>query len=333
MQQHRRLLRSFLVVAFALAAPLSLAVASDLQKNSGAQAATLFYLNIRGNEIVRVRADGSDRKIIVQQQSSGPDGIAVDLAAGHVYWTNMGKASLDDGTVMRADLDGGHVTTIVPAGGTFTPKQLKIDSLHRKLYWSDREGMRIMRANTDGSNIETLVITGRGDVERQDKSRWCVGIALDVSRGKIYWTQKGGDNAGAGTLKRTNMEIPPGADPARRTDIEVLFSHLPEPIDMDLDLDNQMIYWTDRGDNTISRAPMYPRGKKPFDPAARKDRQILVRNLSEAIGIALDPPNNRMFYTALGGEVGVAALNGKNARTLLDKQGALTGIALVELNR
>jgi sugar lactone lactonase YvrE len=26
-----------------------------------------------------------------------------------------------------------------------------------KLYWSDREGMRVMRANLDGSQLETLV--------------------------------------------------------------------------------------------------------------------------------------------------------------------------------
>ena len=38
---------------------------------------------------------------------------------------------------------------------TFTPKQLKIDEASGKLYWSDREGMRVMRSNMDGSNIET----------------------------------------------------------------------------------------------------------------------------------------------------------------------------------
>jgi len=328
----RYLLCLSIAALFAVAVPQGSSFAADSEKGR----ATLFYLNIRGNEVVRARADGSHRRVIVQQQSSGPDGIAVDLAAGHVYWTNMGKASADDGTVMRADLDGGNVTTVVAAGGTFTPKQLKLDAEHRKLYWSDREGMRIMRANVDGSKIETLVITGTGEDDRRDKSKWCVGIALDVSKGKVYWTQKGGDNAGEGTLQRANLEIPAGENPAHRSDIEVLFSHLPEPIDMDLDLDAQMIYWTDRGDNTISRAPMYPRdkakfGSVKFDPAARQDREILVRDLHEAIGITLDLRNKRMFYTALGGEVGVASLDGKRARTLLDNQGALTGIALMEL--
>jgi hypothetical protein len=68
-----------------------------------------------------------------------------------------------------------------------------------------------------------------------------------------------------------------------------------------------------------------------FDPAARKDREILVKGLSEAIGIALDVGRNRMFYTDLGGNVAVSTLDGGMSKTLLKGQGALTGIAIAEL--
>ena len=37
-----------------------------------------------------------------------PDGIVVDAKAGHIYWTNMGVPNLDDGSIERADLDGGN---------------------------------------------------------------------------------------------------------------------------------------------------------------------------------------------------------------------------------
>jgi sugar lactone lactonase YvrE len=245
-----------------------------------------------------------------------------------VFWTNMGLPSSDDGTVMRADLDGKNPTTIVPMG-TFTPKQLKLEPKSGKLYWSDREGMRVMRSNLDGSQLTTLVVTGTGDSDRADASKWCVGIAVDAQAGKLYWTQKGGDNAGQGTIKRASLELPAGQDPAKRTDIEVLFAKLPEPIDLDLDLEHHFLYWTDRGDNTVSRAPLdAPAG---VDPAQRKDREILVKGLGEAIGIALDVPNNRMFYTALSGQVGSAALDGSGAKDVLMGQGSLTGIALVSL--
>ncbi len=136
----------------------------------------------------------------------------------------------------------------MPEGATFTPKQLQLDIASRKLYWCDREGMRVMRSNFDGSRIETLVVAGRGDLDRRDQRNWCVGIAIDPLREKLYWTQKGPENAGQGRIFRANLELPAGQAPERRTDIELLFDHLPEPIDLDLDLESRMLYWTDRGD-------------------------------------------------------------------------------------
>jgi hypothetical protein len=109
-----------------------------------------------------------------------------------------------------------------------------------------------------------------------------------------------------------------------RGDMVTLFSRLPEPIDLDLDLSARMIYWTDRGDNTISRALMEP--KPGYDPAVRNDRAILLRGLNEAIGIALDPPRNRMAFTSLGGEVGISAMDGSGRRMLTPASGMLTGI-------
>ena len=67
-----------------------------------------------------------------------------------------------------------------------------------------------MRANLDGSQIETLVESGRGDSDRRDQTRWCVGLTIDPKLEKIYWTQKGPDNAGRGRIFRANLEIPRG---------------------------------------------------------------------------------------------------------------------------
>lgn len=288
---------------------------------------TLFYLDLAGG-VMRIGADGAGGRVVIAQQGGGPDGIAIDAARGHLYWTNMGKVGAEDGYIQRANLDGTQVRTIVPVGGTYTPKQLEIDTVNGKLYWSDREGMRIMRSNLDGSKLETLIVTGQGDADRKQPRNWCVGIALDVAGGKLYWSQKGGDNAGEGTIKRASLEMRAGEDPARRSDIDVLFSKLPEPIDLELDPGTRLLYWTDRGDNTISRAPLDP--LPGYDPATRGDREILVSGLHEAIGITLDLPRGMMYYTSLTGEIGVAKLDGKGARDLRPQQGRLTGIALLE---
>jgi len=177
----------------------------------------LFVLELSGGGIHSMRPDGSDRKVIVTGCHL-PDGIVVDVGAGHIYWTNMGSSpSTNDGSIERADIDGRNRRVIVPQGITHTPKQIQLDKESGKLYWCDREGMRVMRANLDGSQIETLVETGRGDADRRDLTRWCVGVTLDPERKQIYWTQKGPDNGDRGpSLRRRGvLRSVAGADRSR----------------------------------------------------------------------------------------------------------------------
>jgi len=309
--------------------PSSRASKSETVKSVAKTVGRLYFLDLAVGRVLTSKPDGSDVKTIVNEGRKLPDGIVLDVAAGHIYWTNMGNPKVNDGTIDRADLDGKNVTNIVPPGATWTPKQLQFDAKNRKLYWSDREGMRVMRANLDGSNIETLVATGHGDADRLDARNWCVGIAVDVNGGKFYWTQKGNDNAGQGRIFRAGLEIPKGQTPANRQDIEVLYDNLPEPIDLDLDLSNRVIYWTDRGDpprgNTVNRAPM------DAGPGKRKEPEIVFNHLMEGIGLSLDLANNRMFLTDLGGSVYSANLDGSNKKNLLIAQGNLSGIAYAEL--
>jgi hypothetical protein len=291
---------------------------------SKAAAGRLFVLDLSGGNVLSMNADGSNKKVIASK-SHLPDGVVVDIDAGHVYWTSMGVPNLNDGTIERADLDGKNRKYIVPAGGTHTPKQLHLDKANGKLYWCDREGMRVMRANLDGSQIETLVQTGKGDDDAKDQTKWCVGITLDPKRGQIYWTQKGPDNAEKGRIFRAGVEIPKGQTAANRSDIEVFFDYLPEPIDLELDLKNRILYWTDRGDpprgNTVNRASV---DAKPQAP------EIVLTHLMEGIGIALDVAHDRMFITDLGGSVYSARLDGSEMRAFLFAQGNLSGIAYVE---
>jgi DNA-binding beta-propeller fold protein YncE len=298
---------------------------------AAATAARLFFLSASSGEVFSANPDGSDLKVIVSEGRRLPDGIVVDTEAGHLYWTNMGNPTANDGSIERADFAGNNVTHIVPPGGTFTPKQLQLDEKNRKLYWCDREGMRVMRANLDGSEIETLIDTSEGEA-RPGKviKKWCVGIALDVEAGKLYWTQKGSDNAGEGRIFRANLEIPKGQTPANRKDIDLLYEGLPEPIDLELDLANRTIYWTDRGDpprgNTVNRAPM-----DPAQGNGKKEPVIIFDHLMEGIGIALDLKGGRMFLTDLGGSVYSANLDGSNKKTVLAAEGNLTGIAYAEI--
>jgi DNA-binding beta-propeller fold protein YncE len=294
-----------------------------------AKVGRLFFLDLGGGRVLSANPDGSDLKTIVVEDRKFPDGLVADIAGGHLYWTNMGNFKENDGSILRSNLDGKNVTTIIPPGGVFTPKQLQIEKKTGKLYWCDREGMRVMRANLDGSNIETLVDTSEGDPRPgRDARKWCVGIAVDAAGGKFYWTQKGSDNAGQGSISRANIELRAGRNPANRQDIELLYDNLPEPIDLDIDPTTRTLYWTDRGDpprgNTVNRAPL------DSAPGGRKAPEIVLSNLMEGIGLALDPKGGRMFVTDFAGTVYSANLDGSNKKTLLFAEGNLTGIAYAE---
>lgn len=293
----------------------------------------LSHWNNRNGRILSCRTDGSDLQTVVKDLHELPDGIAIDRARAHIYWTNMGTSGFaaNDGSIQRANLDGSNPTTILPPSSTYTPKQIAIAPLSQKLYWSDREGMRVMRANLDGTHVETLIQTGASDADRADKTRWCVGVAVDERSGHFYWTQKGLSKGNAGRILRARIDGAPQAScPAARPDVEVLFDALPEPIDLELDEARQLLYWTDRGDppkgNTLNRAYVGEgaQGEQP------RERQILAIRLHETIGLALDARAQVVYVTDLAGGVYRVRVDGDGGRkeVLHSELGDLTGIAL-----
>ena len=181
----------------------------------------------------------------------------IDVESGHIHWTNMGDPNVNDGSIERANLNGLNRKVIVPAGGTYTPKQIHL-TRRMAAYWCDREGMRVMRSNLDGSKIETLIENGKGRCGSPRRYEMVRRITIDAERRQIYWTQKGPENGGKGRIFRAGIEIPKGQTATTRNDIEVLFDDLPEPIDLELDLNSGTVLWTDRGDpprgNTVNRA-------------------------------------------------------------------------------
>ena len=110
---------------------------------SNAQGAVgrLFVLEVSASRIHSMRPDGSDQKVIVADCHL-PDGIAIDVEAGHIYWTNMGSSvSVNDGSIERADLDGRNRRIIVPLGRhVHTPKQIQLDKKNGKLTGATARG-------------------------------------------------------------------------------------------------------------------------------------------------------------------------------------------------
>ena len=298
-------------------------------KKPSSPARLIVLDGIKGKMLV-FDTEGNLLRTLVDVTGGTPDGIAIDPFQRQIYWTNMGEHwEQNDGFIERIDFDGSNRTMIIPKGGTTTPKQLELDLTNKLIYWCDREGMRVMRSRMDGSAITTLVVAGQGKEDQKDETKHCVGIAIDHRRGQIYWTQKGAPNSGTGRILRAGIELSSGEGPAKRTDIDVVFDQLPEPIDLEIEVDGDWLYWTDRGDppkgNTLNRA--YIAGDHKDDGAV----EMLDGNLKEGIGLALDKRNNRAFVTDLGGNIYEFSLDGMQRKLLYagkDGQG-FTGIAYV----
>ena len=303
---------------------------------------TLYYLDLGMNskeevmhagKIVAQSASGTEPKTLVSDLTL-PDGLDISIKDNRIYWTNMGIPSENDGSIQSCKLDGTDIKDIVKKGDVHTPKQLIVDQENNKLYFCDREGLRVMRCNLDGSSQETLVQTGNWEIkeETQDSLRWCVGISVDNKRGHFYWTQKGASKAGKGKIYRASLKMPAGQDATSRTDIETVLTGLPEPIDLGLDEEAGKLYWTDRGDppmgNTINSLGL--NDITHVEDASDNPRyNVLARNMHEAIGIKLDKKNQHIYATDMGGFVYRFDMDGQNKKRIVDaEERAFSGITL-----
>lgn len=292
-------------------------------------------LSMAPGSILEISGDGKTQKVLIKGQAL-PDGIDVDKESGRMFWTNMGMPGKPDGAIMSANLeDGSDVKTVISAGTTVnTPKQLVVESVAKKLYFCDREGMRVMRCNYDGSDVETLISNGNWETDGfADKTKWCVGIAVSHKHGKFYWTQKGASKAGEGRIFCANIEMPAGATVETRQDIELLLDQLPEPIDLEVDEGNDLLYWSDRGElpfgNSVNRVGLDASGLVVRGEGLLP-YEVLVRHLNEAIGLKLDLEAGHMYLTDIGGSLYRCNLDGTDKKNIFSSEDmAFAGITIV----
>lgn len=149
-----------------------------------------------------------------------------------------------------------------------SPLAITLDSFNRKMYWIDGESKQIQRANLDGSNAESLVISGL------DNPR---DLALDLRQGKMYWTDKGENNK----ILRANLD---------GNRIEILVTGGMEGIDnpegIALDLAGGKMYWVNSEPPRILRANL----------DGSRIEFLTTTNVKNLRNIALDPRRGKMYW-------------------------------------
>ena len=230
-----------------------------------------------------------------------------------MYWTNMANVKENNGSIQSANLDGTDVQYVVKPGEVHTPKQLTIDEEGQKIYYCDREGLRVMRCNLDGSQQETIYQTGNWKTgpNKTDATLWPVGVTLSRKLQRFFWTQKGRPKSNEGRIFSAGLDMPPGASAANRTDVELVLKGLPECIDLEFDDDGGVLYWTDRGEiplgNTLNKKHMIG---EPPEAEKALGRQIIAQGLGEGIGLRLDKANDCLYVTDMAGRLWKCSTNG-----------------------
>lgn len=138
-----------------------------------------------------------------------------------------------------------------------------------KMYWA--ESSRIKRANLDGTMVEQLYASGQ----------LIRGVQVDLSGGKMYWTEENGDR-----IRSANTD---------GTDVQTLVSGASSAAGLALDLAAGKMYWSERPvfatndpTNRICRANLDGTGK-----------EVLLSNLRAPSGIDLDIANGHIYFASI----------------------------------
>jgi len=172
------------IVLWCLAASLTLSASAANAANR------IYWSNYDNNTISYANLDGTGGGQIQTTGATvnGPMGLAIDPAAGRVYWANWGNPGGTGVTISYANLDGSGGGGNLPTGAATVvgPHGLAIDHAAGRIYWPNYEGNRISFANLDGSGGGDLV-TGAATLAGPR------GVAVDPAAGKIYWANYDGN--------------------------------------------------------------------------------------------------------------------------------------------
>ncbi|HNP25042.1 MAG TPA: S8 family serine peptidase, partial [Panacibacter sp.] len=114
------------------------------------------------NGIWRANLDGTAAQKIIDPPSSGfgqgdPFGLALDLVHGKLFWGE----GYPNTAIHKVNLDGSGDQVIVTESTSYV-NGLAVDPAGGKIYWTSGYENMIYRANTDGTALESLNISGSG---------------------------------------------------------------------------------------------------------------------------------------------------------------------------
>ncbi|KAK2008911.1 3-hydroxyacyl-CoA dehydrogenase [Colletotrichum eremochloae] len=279
-------------------------------------------------QVLQLSSNGDVERVLADRQHA-PYSIDIDKESRRMFWTCMGTPGKPDGAVFSANLDGSDVRSLFAPGTVMTPKQLVVEPASRKIYFCDGEGMRVYRANLDGSGLEALIVGSR---YASDPASGYVGVSVAPTLGKFYWTQTDVNKTGQGRIFCANIDMPAGATAEMRDDVACLLDNLPGPLVLQVDEETCTIFWTDRGEtsggNSLNRASIDPKtgllGVEKYE--------MLAGHLDQTIAVNLDRENGHVYFSDLEGSIYRCNVDGTDKKRILsDYERNFAGILVLRI--
>jgi VCBS repeat-containing protein len=195
--------------------------------------------------------------------------LAIDIAAGKLYWTTNPVAEVYPGRVSRSNLDGSNIEDLWTSLTGF-PHGIDLDLSARQVYWTNYT--QILRTEMEAPRTAEVIVDGIGQHNPVN------ALALDVSRGKVYWA--GSQAFSGGNIARANLDGS-GHEPFITLDRDAGVT------DLAIDPGRGQLYWSDYWFDTINRVNL-----------DRSGREVVLRDgLTNPFGFTLDQvfPQNYIY--------------------------------------
>lgn len=170
----------------------------------------MYWTDFFQDAIFRANLDGSNPEVVLAFQDQVPYGLALDPTAGKMYWTLRGSDG-GPGAIGRSNLDGTDLETLVLAPELLFdyPGNIALDIAHEAMYWVSFSQPRldsatiVQRASMDGQAVTVVEFT-----PANDSFHSTVGLYVDETNGKLYWTEfvNSGLSHGVSRLRRSNLD-------------------------------------------------------------------------------------------------------------------------------
>ncbi|XP_065088689.1 very low-density lipoprotein receptor-like isoform X2 [Ochlerotatus camptorhynchus] len=191
----------------------------------------IYWSDVSEQRIYKAPIDeGSDKTVVVKDQTVTSDGLAVDWIYNHIYFTDIKKA-----TIELTNFDG-NMGKILIKDDLEIPRAIALDPIDGWMYWTDwGTTPRIERAGMDGTHRQVIVTY---------EVKWPNGITLDLVRKRVYWV-----DAKLNTISSCDY------DGSKRTVVLYSADYLRHPFSITTFED--YIYWTDWDKESVFKASKF----------------------------------------------------------------------------